>query len=83
VLEYSKDLDLIFGWTEFAGRIGEFGYSSLKELEKVVAKFPVSMNGMTGFVEALVEYDRDLGSVTLRDCLRGRGQAECGHWPPR
>jgi hypothetical protein len=32
VLEYSKDLDLMFGWIEFAGRIGEFGYTSLKEL---------------------------------------------------
>jgi hypothetical protein len=46
-------------------------------------KFPVSRNGVTAFIAAGVEFDRDLGSVTLRDCVRGRGQDECGHWPPR
>jgi hypothetical protein len=83
VLEYSKDLDLIFGWIQFAGRIGSFGYCSLKELEKTVATFPVLMNGMTGFVESLVEYDRDLGSVTLGDCLRGEVKVEYGNGSPR
>jgi hypothetical protein len=81
VLEYSKDLDLMFGWIEFAGRIGEFGYTSLKELELIVGKVSFSPEGEEALcLETVVEYDKHLGSMMLGDCLRRQGQTRCEMW---
>jgi hypothetical protein len=80
VLEYSKDLDLMFGWAEIVSGGGELGYTSLKQIEKIVTKCAMSVNGMSGYLEVPVEYERNLGSVTLRDCLQSRAQVGYAMW---
>jgi hypothetical protein len=77
VFDFYTELGLIWGWAEVLDGSGEYGYTSLEEIEKVVAMIPISMNGVTSHFGAVVEYDLHLGATTLRRCLQERGQVGC------
>ena len=57
VVEYSSEEQLLFGWAEIVSGGGEWGYTSLLELEECVLKVNCSIDGETFSIPMRVELD--------------------------
>lgn len=73
VTEYDAEQDLIFGWAEVIPGFGEWGYTSLSELEDVEIKVPVIIEDQNPFHFFVnVELDLNWTKRTMRDVLANR-----------
>ena len=73
VLEYSKDEDLVFCWSEIVPDCGELGYTSLKELEKIsVNQRMIASENIVLEYPVWVESELNWTPRTLRECLKSR-----------
>ena len=58
VTEYDPSEDIIFGWSVLDNYdFGEFGYTSMKEIEELVIEVPLYMNGEKYLMPARMELD--------------------------
>ena len=75
VIEYDIDSDEIFCWGEVISGLGELGYTSLKELEKIEKRIPIKQNSeIIGYLPVRIEYDEYWKPKTLRQTLHERHQ---------
>jgi hypothetical protein len=58
VLEYDPQNDICFGYARIIKGCGEYGYFSMKELESLRVKTPISIGGITTSYNSLVEFDK-------------------------
>jgi hypothetical protein len=70
VLEYSPEDDCIFGYSILNDPIlGEYGYTSLKEMEEVEVQVSVIINGETHLMPVRMELDEHWKIKPMRDAL--------------
>jgi hypothetical protein len=72
ILEFSKDEDLAFCWAELIPNMGEFGYTSLKELEDLVVNQHAVVNNHSQMIPLTIQFESHWVPRTLKECLEKR-----------
>jgi hypothetical protein len=72
ILEYSANEDIAFCWAEIIPGMGEFGYSSLSEMETLEVKQIVIIDNAANEIPVSVTYESHWQPRTLRKCLEKR-----------
>lgn len=70
VTEYDPEEDLIFGWSMLDNYdFGEFGYTSMKELDDLEIRVPIIMFGETFYFPYRVELDLYWKQKPIKDAI--------------
>lgn len=70
VTEYDPEEDIIFGWTILDNYdFGEFGYTSMKEIEELEINAPIIINGEKKFFPVRVEMDMYWLKKPIREAI--------------
>ena len=74
VTEYCPERELIFGWAEILKGCGEWGYTSLAELEVIELPLLIEYNGKKFKCKIPMRVERDLNwtARTMREILASR-----------
>ena len=70
VIEYDPEEDIIFGWTILDNYdFGEFGYSSMKEIEELEINAPIIINGEKLYFPVKVEMDTHWSKKPIKEAI--------------
>lgn len=74
VTEYDPEEDIIFGWAELIPGCGEWGYTSVAEIERLTLRVPMMdlSGGQKFHLPSAVELDRHWEVRTMREALANR-----------